>query len=383
MLRGCLAAALEGKGRLVLCSGEPGIGKTRLAEELVRLAAERGSPAAWGRGLDTASPPYWPWQQVLGQVSELLDPTRSVGDPGFVAEDLVPLMPELPARLDVKDSAETGQPEGRFRLFDAAIRFLRAAAAPAGLVVVLDDLHSADRPSVLLLLNLVRRLERDDARLLLFAAYRQTDASPGSALGESLPDLVGERASERLDLRGLSEESVRAHLGAVSQKEIADATARRVHQLTGGNPFFVGELGRELRQDTELGRELRRGAELTPASEQRWRMPVPLSVRAAIRRRLQPLSPACQELLRAAAILGPEFAVGVAAAMLHAPALVCLDLLDEASAAGIVEPVDPPVATASCTTSCATPSKPISPRLRGFACTGRRPRRSKPSMPAT
>jgi DNA-binding CsgD family transcriptional regulator/tetratricopeptide (TPR) repeat protein len=152
-------------------------------------------------------------------------------------------------------------------------------------------------------------------------------------LGDLLPGLAAGRASERLHLRGLDEDAVRSQLGAVCGRQVPSGTVRAVHQLTGGNPFFVAELGRELREDTGL---------LANDLQQPWRLAVPQSVRAAIRRRLDHLSPPCRELLRAASVVGQQFPVGVLAAMVGAPAIACLDLLDEASAAGLVEPASPP-----------------------------------------
>ena len=164
-----------------------------------------------------------------------------VGDRGFVARDLAPLMPELGPPLGPQDAVEAG-PEERFRLFDAATRLMCAAAARDGLVIVLDDLHWADSPSLLLLLHLVRHLERVDARVLLVATYRDTEATPHTVLGDLLPEVIRGAAGERLRLRGLGEHAVQTYLGAVSHQQVPPVIAQRVHELTGGNPFFVGEL---------------------------------------------------------------------------------------------------------------------------------------------
>jgi DNA-binding CsgD family transcriptional regulator/tetratricopeptide (TPR) repeat protein len=332
VLEASLAAVLEGDGRLLLCSGEPGIGKTRLAQELVALAGRRGVPAAWGRGVDmAATPPYWPWRQVLLRVAELVDAGKVGAEVRVAAAELAPLLAD-PGRPGA-DALGDGSREQRWRLFDAAGRFLRGCAARAGLVVVLDDLHWADEPSLLLLEHLVHQLEAGDIRLLVLASYRDTEAGPGSALGDLLPSLGGGRASERLHLRGLDEDAVRSCLGAVSGREVPVATGRAVHELTGGNSFFVGELGRQLLEDPGL---------LAAGPGPPWRVAVPQGVRAAIRRRLDRLPPPCRELLRAASVIGQQFPVGVLAAMVGAPAVVCLGVLDEAAAAGLVEPASPP-----------------------------------------
>jgi ATP/maltotriose-dependent transcriptional regulator MalT len=307
LLDGWLAGALAGHGRLVLCAGEPGIGKTRLAEELSRRAARRDVPIAWARA-GTVTGPYGLWRELVARLPE---------PPALDAEDLRPLLPGPAPASDVGSA-----PEERPRLFEAVGRILAEAAERDGLVAVLDDLHEADRPSVLLLRHLASPGPGAKRRLLLFATYRDTEAAPGTALGDALPEM----AAERLELTGLDADAVGRCLAAVTGAEVAAATASRIHDITGGNPFFVGELGRQLRDGAD------------PAASEA----VPSGVRDAIRRRLDRLPAEEQQLLRAAAIVGREFPVGVVAAVLDAPAVTCLDLLDRCAAAGLVAPAGTP-----------------------------------------
>jgi predicted ATPase len=180
-LAGWLDAAVAGEPRLVLCGGEPGVGKTRLAEELAELAGVRQLPVLWGRAVEAdGSPPYWPWRQVLRSPGRLGGAGRIAADLRVTA-DLAVLAPEVfPGE---EGAVEAASLEQRFRAFDAVTRFLRELAAPRGLVVVLDDVHWADRPSLLLLGHLVRDLE--PGRLLVLATYRHTEPARACASSEA------------------------------------------------------------------------------------------------------------------------------------------------------------------------------------------------------
>lgn len=287
-LAGLLAAALAGDARLVLCGGEPGIGRTRLAEELARRAAARGVPVVWGRAGER-KPPCWPWRQVL----------RAVPDAAAVATRLAP------APLD------GASPEG-FRLFDTVSHALREAARRSGLVVVLEDLHVADEASLRLLQHLAGDLA--GSRLLVLATHHHAGRGP---LGEVLVGLVREPVTERLELTGLAPDAVAAQL-AGRLGPVSAELAARVHELTGGNPFFVDELARHLADGRQLG--------------------IPATVRDAVAGRVGRLSPRCRHVLRAAAVVGRRFPVAVVAAVVGRPVLECLDPLDEAVDAGLLEP---------------------------------------------
>ncbi|MGH8929132.1 MAG: hypothetical protein ACRDZO_00445 [Egibacteraceae bacterium] len=171
---------------------------------------------------DPPGPPYWLWRQVARKAA---DAAGRLGD-----GDLAPLVMGSPAGagLDAVDAsgpllgAEAGGGEDRVPAVRGDGQVLRQAAAGEGLVVVLDDLHWAGRPSVLLLRHLVRQWEAGGARVLVLATYRDTDAVPGNALGDLLPDLVAEPATERLRLRGLVVDAVGAYLGLVSGGEDPD-----------------------------------------------------------------------------------------------------------------------------------------------------------------
>ena len=175
-LRGWLMAAVEGEPRLVLCGGEPGIGKTRLASELAEVAsAGLGARVAWARASeDRGAPPYWLWRQALPSCEVL-------SAPGV-------------------DGDELWRAGGRFALFDAVTRQLLEAAADDPVLLVLDDVHWADQPSLLLLRHLARELRQ--ARLLVMAAYRTTRTDTAAGWPAVLADLIREPVTERVELGG-------------------------------------------------------------------------------------------------------------------------------------------------------------------------------------
>jgi hypothetical protein len=315
LLGSCLEAALDGRPRLVLCSGEPGIGKTRLAEELMGLARPRGVQGAWGRGLDsTGTPPYWPWRQVLRAIQDKVDLAR-IAQAHRLAVDLAPLAPEVFAAPE--GAVENmGSSEDRFRQFDAVARLLRQVTLRNPLVIVLDDAHWADRASLVLLQHLSRTLT--DERLVMLINYRDTEPTNAALMSE----LLREPVSRQIHLSGLEPPAVGRQLALVTGREVSEAEVKEVHALTGGNPFFIGEVGRVLGDRPKGGS----------------RPLVTTNIREAIGARVARLSKGTVQVLQAASVVGREFSVGLLAAMLNEPVMSCLGLLDEAVAAGLVEP---------------------------------------------
>ncbi len=294
---GLLDDALAGRGRLVLCTGEAGIGKTRLAEELAAAAGARGVPVAWARAADRgSSPPYGLWRLVLAETA--------VGS-GSAAD----LWPAVFGAADLGADSSVAQ---RFALFADVRGRLAQAASRSGLVLVLDDLQWADEASAVLLVEVVRQLR--GTRILAFATYRD---SPDGVL----PRLSAEANTERVDLHGLPAEAVGDLLLAAGLDASPDQ-ARRVHAETGGNPFLVRELAQTLT-----------GAP-GPA--------VPGRVLEATAYRLTQLSAAAREVLQAAAVAGNSFSAGVVAKMLDRSVLGLLGPLSECAAAGFLVAGDRP-----------------------------------------
>jgi DNA-binding CsgD family transcriptional regulator len=288
--RAWLESARAGAGRLVLCAGEPGIGKTRLAQELAGIALATGTSVVWGRcPEDEGAPAYWPWRQVL----------RSLGaDPDalFVARD--------------------ASPSERFRLFDDVTEAVLGSAGERGLVVVLDDVHRADEPSLLLLRHLAERI--NGARLLVVATFREVE--PASLLPRVHPDLLRSPAVERLGLRGFDLGEVREQLAGLTGHGTGD-DARALLDLTGGNPLFVREAARAMAEGT-------------------WQPEhPPRTVLDVVGARLGRLSPGCRRLVQAAAVIGRDVPLALLAATLDEPVARCLPLVDEAVAHGLLDRV--------------------------------------------
>jgi DNA-binding CsgD family transcriptional regulator len=307
-LTGYLQDAQRGRPSIVLCRGEPGIGKTRLAEELAGLAGERGVPTLWGVAVESeGAPPYWPWRQLLRGTVDLVGKAE-------IDADLARIAPEVfggpgPA----PDSLASA--EDRFRQFEAVARLFRRLTADRALVLVLDDAHWADQPSVLLLRHLARTVR--DEKLLMLVNHRDTEHRHAAYFA----DLVREPVTRQIDLSGLTEQAVAMQLASVLGHEVTSGDARQVRVLTGGNPFFVGEVGRVL-----------------PAAKVAGGLaPVTANVREAIRSRLNRLSSDAATLIHAASVVGRDFSAAVVAPMVGATPLSCLASLDEATAAGLVE----------------------------------------------
>jgi DNA-binding CsgD family transcriptional regulator len=217
-LRAALVGAAGGPGHLVLITGEPGIGKTRLAAAVTEMAGEYGVPVAAGYAIDDPGmPPLWPWRGVSRSVPALAD---------ALATELADTA-RSPA--DAADSASA-----RFVMFATACRALVDAAAARGLLVVLEDLQWADRTSLLLLRHLAGELAR--SRLLVVATSR---ATTGPLLAELLPALLRTDGAQPIRLTGLSRPEIAQWLRRLHPGGDVDRLADRLRAGTGGNPLFV------------------------------------------------------------------------------------------------------------------------------------------------
>ncbi len=333
LLEGALDAALAGSGRLVMLSGEPGIGKSRTAAELAGRAASRGARVLTGRCYEReGAPPYWPWVQILRALARECDPEDLLRWLGPGAGEIAALVPEVRERLGAVDPpAPGGDPEQeRFRLLDAVASALADAARDRPLVLVLEDLHAADLGSLRLLELVARGLRESPA--LVVGSYRDGEVPRTHPLAETLAALGGEPLVERIPLTGLTREETERFIainrGAPAPAGLVDACAAQ----TEGNPLFLGELVRLLMQEGSLGG---RG----PAAD--WTPRIPEGVRAVIGRRLDRLSEGCRDVLELAAALGREFGLRplqAVAADLSQEAV--MDALEEAAAARLVAEAD-------------------------------------------
>ena len=184
-LKAALEDALSGRGRLVTLAGEPGIGKTRTAQELATYAVLRQAQVLWGRCYEGQGvPPYWPWVQTIRSYVRKHDPEQLRSEMGAGAADIAEIVPDVKEQLPDLEPAPALDPEAaRFRLFDSITSFLKGASTSKPLVLVLDDLHWADESSLLLLQFLARELT--GSRLLVIGTYRDVELSRRHPLAEA------------------------------------------------------------------------------------------------------------------------------------------------------------------------------------------------------
>src|SRR5579871_2178794 len=245
-----LDAACSGQGRLVLLAGEPGIGKTRLALELKARASKHEAVIAWGRCHEEAgAPPYRPWAQILGTVAAAQDASDLRADLGAGGPDIAEIVPDIRARLpdlDPPPAALSDPSETRFRLFGSIARFLVNHSRRRPLVLIFDDLHWADGPTLRLLEFLTQ--EMAEGRLLVIGTYRDTDLSRRHLLSDTLGALIRVPHVVRLHLSGLDIEDVSDFATTAAGITLPPWLTSAIHSQTEGNPLFVRELVRFLQQ---------------------------------------------------------------------------------------------------------------------------------------
>lgn len=316
-----LEDALAGQGGLFLIAGEPGIGKTRLAEQLASHATERGARVVWGRCWEGGgAPPYWPWAQIIRTIAADCDDQTLTSWLGAGSAFVAQLAPDLAVRLGTTLSGPSIESDAaRFYLFEATAVFLKRAASAQPLLLILDDLHAADDPSLLLLRYLARDLR--GVRLLVVGTYRDVEVGRSPSLADSFGELV--RDGQLTTLRGLARDDVKDLIGDLVGAAPSAAMVLAVQEATEGNPLFVREAVRLLASQGTLNR---------PGKPD---VPIPGSVRALIQQRLTLLSADAVQVLAAAAV-GRDFDLALVGPACDLPAERVLGAVSEAVALGVV-----------------------------------------------
>lgn len=297
-----LAAMSTRRGGVLFLVGEPGIGKSRLATEAAERATAQGFRVVWGRCWEGAgAPTFWPWIQVL----------RTLARNGDSLGELARLLPE-------GGSSAEPVPVDRFEVFDALGQLFSTAARRQPLVLVFEDLHTADQASLSALEFVVRHAEHEP--LLVLGTYRDVGSRPAPDASRILERAV--RSGVVLPLRRLSEQDVAALVSSAGKD--ADM-ASVVYQATEGNPLFVHEM---LRVISALGTTSAPGTTS-------GRVPVPNGIRAVIRERVR-LAGGADEPLEIAAVLGREFGLASLAAVLERDPLAVAESLVPAVRAGLL-----------------------------------------------
>jgi eukaryotic-like serine/threonine-protein kinase len=331
-LRVACDEALTGHTRIAMVVGEPGIGKTRTVEELGVYAAMRGTHVLWGHSYEgEIGVPYLPFVEALRafvrEISDdghLLDPAAGCAEVAAIVPELRDRFPQLPQLPPLEGDAE------RHRLFEGVHAFLTAATRIRPLMIVLDDLHWADKPTLLLLTHLARR--HGQSRLLIVGTYRDVELERSHPLAETIATLRRERLYERVLLRGLPIEEVKAFIEAVGGQETPGEFAELIFRETEGNPFFVAEILRHL---VETG-AIRHEGDSWVGTPESVAENLPEGVREVIGRRLDGLSETCNKALAIAASMPGGFTVDVVGDVADLDEDTMLDVLDEALAAQVV-----------------------------------------------
>jgi class 3 adenylate cyclase len=335
-------SALDGRPRTVLLLGEPGTGKTRLAQELVQHVAARDVRVIWGRCSEpNGTPDYWPWRQVMRAFAEEEDTGRLIVQLGSGRDDLCAAFPELAEALGVPGPELPADPqERRFRVAQAFLAFLRRAGADRPVLLLLDDLHWADQPSLLLLEFLSQHLSR--AHLLIVAGFAESAATAtagdGSALGPRLRAIARQPITGSLQLRCLTRAEVAQFVAtetASAAGSDTDTVVDAVYAASQGNPAAVKEIVDLLAAEPEPPPGADRDGKAGPVALAR-------GIRTVIRRRLSARSDKCTQLLSVAAVIGTDFPIALAAAVAGLCSGDALSALDEAMAGGLVAPSEDP-----------------------------------------
>jgi DNA-binding SARP family transcriptional activator len=325
-----------GDRRLLLVGGDAGIGKTALVAAYAARAAASGARVVYGRCDEDLSVPYQPWLDVLTSIvatesdAVIADHTAARGG------ELLRLVPNLATRADVVLPQGADAEAERFALFGAVTDLVVRSSGSSPLVLVVDDLHWADRPTASLLRHLAQTVGSE--RVMILCTYRTTDLGAGNPLARLLAELRFEPGVDFVELRGLDDVELLEILDADPTAEIGSeviALRDAIAAETGGNPFFAREVLRHL---AECGAVERIGDQWTVTADFED-VGLPVSVRQVVGQRVERLGPEVERCLRLAAVIGRDFELGVLADIADAEEDDLLNVLDVAVQADLVHNV--------------------------------------------
>jgi DNA-binding winged helix-turn-helix (wHTH) protein/tetratricopeptide (TPR) repeat protein len=332
--------ALAGRPQLLLVAGEPGIGKTRLAVEFARARHAEATAVLMGCSDEEALVPYQPFVEALSWYIRLADPVElreALTTAGGGAE-LGALIPALRQRVPDLDTPPAMSPEAqRYRLFEVVTALLSAMSRRTPILVVFDDLHWADKTTLLLLRHVIR--SAGAAQFAIVATYRESELDRSHPLADMLITLRGEHNVTRMSLRGLNVATIGGLIVGVVGPEAPPQLAGFVADSTEGNPFFATEILRHLKETGAIGQlagPQGRGIDLS-------RLGLPEGVKEVVGRRLSRLSEVCNRVLSVAAVMGREFDVDILPQVVGVTEDELLEALEHASRAQLVaESQEPP-----------------------------------------
>lgn len=331
-LRCFLDSAADGWGALVMLAGEPGIGKTRLAEELAAEARGRGMLPLAGRCHEMeGAPPYMPFVEMLESVARQVEPKTLRGALGDAAPQVAKLMPELRQQFsDIPAPLQVPAEYERRHLFSGLCEFLQQFAQQRPLLLTLEDLHWADTGTLFLLEHVARWLR--EMPVLAIATYRDSDLAPEHPLARTLDELLRNRLARFLALEGLDQSEVGLMLEALSSRPAPPSLVTLVLGETEGNPFFIEEVYKSLAEEGKLFDD-----------SGNWRhdlsridLHLPEGIRLVTSRRLGRVSERTQCVLVTAALVGRAFDFKLLAAISRVDGEALLDAIEEAERARLI-----------------------------------------------
>jgi hypothetical protein len=307
-LQSTFDAATSGQGSLTMVVGEPGIGKTALCEQLATYVSLRNGRTLVGHCYEegSLSLPYLAFVEALRAYAQTRDVNRLRKELGSGAPDVARIVSEIRERLKIKPRPKGDPQEERYRLLQAVSDFLGSIAAAKPLLIVLEDLHCADRGTLEMLEYVARNL--GDRRLLLVGTYRDIEVDRTHPLSDALAELRRLPTFGRVLLRGLNADEVRRMLSAIAGQDVPWGLAEAVHRQTEGNPLFVQEVVRYLAEEGIIERQ---EGQWRARSDTPVEMRIPDGLRDVIGKRLSGLSESCNKVLSIAAVIGRDFQMEV------------------------------------------------------------------------
>jgi len=326
-----LEGAGAGHGCCIAISGEPGIGKTRLAQAATAAARAKGFGVYWSQCHDGQYiPPYWPWKQLVRELIKNL-PSRSPSPGRAIVSVLSEIVPD--AASPGPSAARTGRPspeQMRLKILESVTELLRLVSKRSPLLLIIDNLHCADVPSLQLLQVICREMSQSPVAVI--GSYREPSAEAPSALRETIGALAGQAFFENIALSGWDLAGVRECLGLYGAPNAPDQLAEAVHKRTDGNPLFVLEVARLLQHDGLL----------TPGqvpAARAWETHIPSKIRLVILGLFERLTGPCRDTLAAASIIGREWDSALLRQILQVDDPALTSFLEEALAHGLIEEV--------------------------------------------
>jgi class 3 adenylate cyclase/tetratricopeptide (TPR) repeat protein len=328
-----LELAIGGQGGLVMIGGEAGIGKTRLSEQLAERGLRQGMRVLVGHCYETeGTPPYIPFLEILeASLSDATSPEAFRNALGDDAAEVARIMPELRRIFpDIPVPLQLPPEQERHYLLNSVRAFVNRASTNSPLLLVLEDLHWADEPTLLLTQHLAERLA--ESPVLIVGTHRDSDVDIGDSLTRVLEALHRRRLVHRISLKGLGRDGVAEMLGALSGHVPPADLVQAVFDETEGNAFFVEEVFRYLAESGRLFDEGGRFQDNIALGD----LDVPEGVRLVVGRRLEKLSEEHRATLASAAVIGRRFSFKLLQELSEIDADDLLDAIDEAESAGLI-----------------------------------------------